>query len=130
MREIKYQGIDEKTGELVQLDTICLDDDYQYKHHPNDGLIKCKTETLKQYTGLKDKNGKEIYESDVLRFADKWEWYRASGASKEEIDKLPYEERVISIPEDYEWLLSSEIQTYWEVAGNIYESPELLEETK
>jgi len=85
---------------------------------------------ITQFTGLLDKNGKEIYESDILRFSDKWEWYRASGATAKEIEKLPFEERVITIPENYEWLLSSEIQTYWEVIGNIYENEDLLEELK
>jgi uncharacterized phage protein (TIGR01671 family) len=85
---------------------------------------------IMQWTGLYDRNGVKIFESDALRFADKWEWYRASGATKEETGKLPYEQREIIMPECYEWLLSSEIQTYWEVAGNIYENPELLKEAE
>ena len=40
--------------------------------------------------------------------------------------KYPYERRAVNIPEDYEWLLSAEIQHKWEVIGNIHENPELL----
>jgi len=36
------------------------------------------------------------------------------------------EQRVVDCLGDYDWLLSSEIQTYWEVIGNIHENPELL----
>lgn len=92
-----------------------------------------------QYTGIKDKNGVEIYEGDILEFADKWEWYKSSygikmyfaseerkAELKEQYDKEPMERREVKIPEDYEWLLSSEIQTYWQVIGNIYQNPELL----
>ena len=86
-----------------------------------------------QYTGLKDKNGKEIYVGDILQFSDKFEWYRRPFLDKSEIDeilndheKYPYERRVVKLPESYEWLLSSEIQTYWEVIGNEYENKELL----
>ena len=96
---------------------------------------------LMQFTGLKDKNGKEIYEGDILQFSDKLEWYKShyrfnfdNKERKEIIEnilndhiKYPYERREIKIPLCYEWLLSSEIQTYWEVIGNVFENPDLLE---
>ena len=91
------------------------------------------------FTGLLDKHGTEIYFQDILRFSDKWEWYRTEYGGKllfadEEgrkqllidIENEPYETRVVDGIEDYEWLLSSEIQSYWEVIGNIHENPELL----
>ena len=99
---------------------------------------KCHYVADQQYTGLKDKNGKEIYEGDILQFSNKWEWWRSKfggGMLASEKDynevltdhvKYPYERRVVEIPMDYSWLLSSEIQIYWEVVGNIFQNPELL----
>jgi uncharacterized phage protein (TIGR01671 family) len=86
-----------------------------------------------QFTGLTDKNGVDIYEDDVIQFADKYEWYRSPALTQEDIKeilndhvKYPYERRVVKIPEDYEWLLSGDIKSYWEVIGNIHQHPELL----
>lgn len=103
---------------------------------------QCNYTTAKedqQYTGLKDKNGKEIYEGDILEFTDKWEWYKGKygikmhfanenrrAELKKEYDAEPMERRIIELPEYYEFLLSGEIQQYWAVIGNIYENPELL----
>ena len=94
---------------------------------------------IQQYTCVKDKDGDLIFEGDILEFSDKWEWYKSSYGIKmrfaeperlaelqEMYDKEPMERRVIEMPECYEWLLSSEIQTYWKIIGNIYQSPELL----
>ena len=82
---------------------------------------------MQQFTGVIDRNKNKIYFGDTLRFADKVEWYRGEYWSKvalgimskkqalEEIEAKPYEERLIEEIQDFEWLLSSEIQSYWEV---------------
>jgi len=82
---------------------------------------------VQQFTGILDKHGAKIYFGDTLRFADKFEWYRNSYFSKvvhgimtkqqvlDEIEQQPYEERLVESNGDFEWLLSTEIQTYWEI---------------
>ncbi len=87
-----------------------------------------------QYTDLKDKNGKEIYEGDILQFSNKLVWYnnlRYKGIDMNEVlinhIKYPHERREVRFELTEEWLSSPEISMYWEVIGNIYENPELLE---
>ncbi|MEE0865539.1 MAG: YopX family protein [Clostridia bacterium] len=77
---------------------------------------------LMQYTGLKDKNGKEIYEGDIVRT----HYIGEIGVENDEVifDRGCF---CVNYSEDYHPLLN-EVNHCSEVIGNIYENPELLED--
>lgn len=89
------------------------------------------------YTGLKDKNGKEIYEGDIVKILRKTilRYYgEIIGVIKYDKSSLDYKiyNCIVITPKGerekwsftYYFNISDEI----EVIGNIYENPELLEE--
>lgn len=93
---------------------------------------------LMQYTGLKDKNGKEIYEGDVMQTTideyddiiveeDEWGEHEEPYHHKKEVHRNivewePLYGRFSHLPSQLDTLS----RIHWEVVGNIYENPELL----
>ena len=84
-----------------------------------EGNCPCRNESdniLMQYTGLKDKNGVEIYEGDIIERNDE----------RRKIEDLTPVDRFYGCypsPVDDDWMSWSE---EYEVIGNIYENPDLL----
>lgn len=89
---------------------------------------------LMQYTGLKDKNGKEIYEGDIVKIAEKKNISKHKVIHMKPIiadiewseEYLTYILITLSVKDAFESLADYLEEYDVEVIGNIYDNPELL----
>lgn len=85
--------------------------------------------TIEQSTGLKDKNGKEIFEGDILAVETDDETLNVNVFWDEEHALFMFESKQYNEKEALAELLEDYSYPF-EIIGNIYENPELLEVTK
>lgn len=119
MREIIFRG---KTkdgkwvyGDLVTMQNICIANTWHE-------VIRVKDETVGQYTGQEDKNGKKIFDGDLCYYFD---------SNCDEDDgglKVVYEYGGYWLKGDGFAISFCQINTNTdvEVIGNIHDNPELL----
>ena len=105
-REIKFRVFDRNSE--MKYDVWPIGDTV---YNPNGGFWLHNVQAVMQYTGLKDKNGKEIYEGDVLIYYDEYcvmdFRYGSFGVTTRDGSRIIY-------------------NSGWEIVGNIYQNPELL----
>lgn len=153
-RENKYRAYDKRTKELIEI----LGFKYVGKKHIQlyykdlDGdEVSCVCDKelieLMQYTGLKDKNGKEIYERDILKVDTGW--YKSSknipnrefdsnikGITYWSVEHKVFSSevgfRIYGIDRRFNKILTPNMifNNNAEVVGTIYENPELLQEVE
>lgn len=117
-REIKFRVWDKVWKEMSYIDLCDLaeGDDYWYDGETsvwevmNDATSEQRRYAIQQYTGLKDKKGKEVYEGDIVSYI----FGKPNGDSVE-----VYSE---TVEFNYGQLLHLTYADYVEVIGNIYES--------
>ena len=130
MREIKFRGLDNNgVWYYGYIDKYSFNGytEVSIKFSDESGSIiiyKVKEETVGQYTGLKDKNGNEIYEGDMLEYS------------------MHSRERGIVVFRDSSFILTRKNDDYCitdleedkgfflEIINNIYENPDLLDVKK
>lgn len=122
-REIKFRAWDKENEEMYDVAMIDVETgEVAYTDHPTgynaDALLE--QVELMQYTGLKDKNRKEIYEGDILKdeFDRKFYVYWVSNEARFAI-------RQKNRKSEY-FMVINHLKI--EVIGNIYENPDMLEE--
>lgn len=135
MRVIKFRATNRNTGEWRYGDLVhinaqrCIIQEKVNRGRDNEFIgHPCTTETISQYTGLKDINGKEIYEGDIIKGLDstkndilhvvKWDDQTASF----EAYLIPFDKHLHKGPLSQNWLDFFDK----EVIGNIFDNPELL----
>ena len=84
---------------------------------------------LMQSTGVFDRNGKEIFEGDILRVTDEHSWLEVVSYSQEKAMFVTEEiNREFKVPESPLYDLFNTNIFKFKIIGNIYENPEFLEE--
>ncbi len=125
MREIKFRAWDKESKKMKEVSDISWDNhggvDLRASCYSHDDS-NIYAETLMQFTGLKDKNGKEMYEGDIVKCKYGWLGFIVFRKGAYWCEEIVTQKINSHAPIFNEW---EEL----EVIGNIYENPELKEDS-
>lgn len=118
-REIKFRA--KSLGGIWEYGDLHLRSKHPHIHNMIGAKIYIDSNTIGQFTGLHDKNGKEIYEGDIVKTLVS----RLNSTKNKKYRNFMIRYDAPHFWNGYDTLLMSEWQM--EVIGNIYDNPELLE---
>ncbi len=121
MREIKFRVWDETNKKWLDghlLNVSC----FWGSVHRNGSAGTINGVLLEQFTGLHDKNGKEIYEGDIVEYPTDYFTMSKQGVIYSEGHFIP----LVRVEHGYN-AIDNYCANDFEIIGNIHENPELLE---
>ncbi len=125
-REIKFRCWDNKENRYVRIQNLNFVDNqpssvsYHKKGHKGFTNTRYPNFILEQYTGLKDRNGKEIYEGDIVTME-----YDLDDLESDDYYLITFSNGCFRVGNGY----VNEAGPYlsdWQVIGNIHENLELI----
>lgn len=141
MREIKFRAWEKENKEMITDFWIDSKDGECFGKYSDEAKPNW---ILMQYTGLTDKNGKEIYFDDIVKFSfhdhdDPMENYEGTAVIAETMNSgvgllFDWDNNDAGSNKTFAVIEGGQINDYWddedlwdiEVVGNIYENPELI----
>ena len=122
MREILFKAKREDNGEWVYGDIL-----HDYNNEPRAIRDYCGSnpivpETVCQYTELVDKNGKKIFEGDIISY------FTTKGIADEKcsVGEIEFSDGAFSVKHGRLWRFLCFDNYKIEVVGNIFDNPELM----
>lgn len=125
-------------GGLIQADDYCIIDqgnelyverDYNFRgdtHFFQLSGVMCDEKTIGQFTGLLDKNGKEIYEGDIVRVYAKYGIFNI--VVKWSNDSIAFMACYVDGEQSpFSWFTNLLVYEL-EVIGNVFDNPDLIKE--
>lgn len=142
MREILFRGAQKVDGSKSlywhEGSLVSEKDGYtgeiEYYIENENGSFLVIPSTVGQYTGLTDKNGKKIFEDDIVKYKNT-DGIKLNGVALTIIGKVNYNEKTASFAIDGKDKIGAKHYDYFpikniEVIGNIHDNPELLKEAE
>jgi len=133
MREIKFRFWNKK--KKLYDDYLFIDENGVVNEMDYEFLIEREEIELEQYTGLNDKNNKEIYEGDILNFYYQDGSWFGFGVCYYDNDETMFRHSYHEVHDnEIEYDSQRPSKRFWsnqsivcEIIGNVHENPELIE---
>jgi uncharacterized phage protein (TIGR01671 family) len=123
MREIKFRAWDDELKQMFDSGTEQFDDSllFRFQHFDTEKPV------YMQYTGLKDKNEKEVFEGDIIKIMEMFISEEGRPVTEEVFHEVHFDCGGFMAGDSF-------LDDYWnmygymfEVVGNKFENPELIE---